>query len=90
MQFHKSLGNGQPQSGAGRVLRNVGVALLEFGEEGIQPLGRDARTCVGHKIAQLVGVCMEPQAHGTVVCELDGIADQIEQHLGQAAPVVAK
>src|SRR5215831_19135339 len=65
------------------------IHLVEFLEDALLLLEWNARPCVAHRNEKLTIGAARRDAHFTPVCELDGIADQIQKDLGQAL-LVAK
>ena len=87
-QLHQALADGQTQPGTAVVSADTGIGLSEGGEQRGQDLGCDADPGIAHREAQPYGgLARRAPLHAhddlTPAGELDGIADQIEQHLLQ-------
>ena len=84
MHFHDLLGDGQPEAGAAFLLGVGIVDLVELFEDAGELIGWDAGPGVGdrHREVAVLGFCRD--AHLAGVGELDGVADQVKQHLGQS------
>ena len=94
-QGHQPGGDGQAQAGAAVLPRGRGVLLLEGPEDPLLLLGRDADARVRDReaqarrspsVARLAGG-FHADDHLARLGELDGVADQVEQHLAQPAGV---
>ena len=75
------LGDGEAEAGPALGLGVGVVDLVELLEDALQLLGRYPRTRVGHGNSEVAvhGRCGD--AHLASVGELDGVADEIEEHL---------
>src|SRR5215475_5438180 len=75
-------GKTQPCAALGTRVRTVDLA--EFLENPLALVCRNSRSRIVDANGK-VAICYAGRdAHLTSVCELDGVADEIEQHLGQA------
>ncbi|CAM5596205.1 hypothetical protein KAURM247S_05187 [Kitasatospora aureofaciens] len=91
--------DGQPEAGAAVLAAGGAVGLLEGAEDGLQVLGRDPDAGVGHAegehraaapyaVGQFrVGGGLDAQLDPAVFGELDGVGQQVAQHLAQAVVV---
>ncbi len=87
MQLDDAPRNRQPQPGAALGLGDRAVGLLEFLEQ-LGLIGRgNSRAGVMDGDAERAAGGGDPDRHLACVGELDGVADKIEQHLGQPALV---
>src|SRR5262249_48674205 len=89
MQLNDTLGDGKPQSGAALLFCIRAIDLMKFLEDSPALGFRDAWAGVGDHDRENAVVGTGRYANCTVIRELDGIADQIEQDLRQAAFVAA-
>ena len=94
-QFHQLSGYGQAQSGAPEVPRGGGVCLGEFLEDVLEAFLRYAYAGVFNGYSETHGLFRLPfrldvDQHLTLARKLDGIADQIGQHLADAAGIADK
>ena len=89
MHLDDTLGNRKAEARAALLPRAAVVDLLEFLENAGLMFGRDAGTGIAHHDFEMP----VPGAGGNVdrsgFSELDGIAGQIEENLGQAALIAA-
>src|SRR6516164_6666378 len=60
------------------------IHLVKFLEDALLLVEWNARACVAHRNEKLTIGATRRDAHFTAVCELDGIADQIQKNLGKA------
>ena len=79
----------RPRPGAAEPARRRTVGLAEGFEDRVLMLERDADASVGHRELQhpvLVAIGLAPDCHEhvTLLGELDGIADQVDEDLAQA------
>ena len=75
-----------------RALEPTGVCVVGLSEALEEPqlvLGRDANAAVVDHAAQLLAATLHLDAHRAVLGELDGVVDQISQHLTQPQPIEA-
>ena len=87
--------DGQAEAGAAVPPRGGGVGLRERLEQHVELLGRDADAGVAHREAQRrrgLTLLHEPHRHRHLAAlgELDGVADQVGEHLAQAPRVAAQ
>ena len=75
----------EPEAGAAIVAGDALVGLLEFAENALLRLGRDADAGVAHQETDFVGpdAGLDDQRHAAGRGELDRVAGEIEQHLPQ-------
>ena len=92
-QGHQAGDDRKAQAGAAVFPRSRGVLLLEGTEDFLLFVGRDADARVAHRAAHAHllqrGFAGDLHAHDHLALfgELDGVADQVEQHLTQPAGV---
>jgi hypothetical protein len=91
---HESLDDRQPEPGAAVAARCRVVGLLERVEDAIDRAAFDADSGVSHRDAERPAVarrsrCFEHDAHASALGELDGVADQVVEHLLQAHRIAA-
>jgi len=87
MHLDDALRYGQPQASAALLLGDGIVGLLEFLKQlGLIGSG-NARSGVAHRYMKRAIVCFRLDSDLTGIGELDGVADEINQDLGQAAAV---
>ncbi len=95
-QGHQLAADRQAQAGTAVAARGGGVGLLELLEQARQRIGRDADAGVAHGEAHhvpalpahlVVGAQLDLQVDRTRPGELEGIPDQVDQHLAQAGRV---
>ena len=91
-QVDQPLADGQPEPGATILAGHRVVGLLEGIEQPRLRCAFDTDAGIGDREAQLQGVVglgqrLHTQADRTVVGELDGIADEVDQHLPQTQGV---
>src|SRR5262249_30973142 len=89
------LGYGEAQTGAAVAARGRLVGLREGLEDPALRVGRHADAAVAHLNAQahrITAALVRPDVdhHFAAVGELDGVADEVGQHLAQAAGIAAK
>ena len=89
MRFYDTLGDGQSQPGAGPPAGPAAVHLIETFPDLVDPVGWDADACVADSYQN---GAIQPAGHShrdgaTVRAELDGIADQVVEHLPQPASI---
>ena len=94
-QLDQLAANGQPQAGAAKAAGNAVIHLGEGGEQLAQAVGGNAHARVGDRKLQphaSLGVRLQLDADDDFAKfgELDGVAGQIDQHLGQAQRVAAQ
>src|SRR6185295_697082 len=84
VQLHDALGNGEPEAGTAFRLGIRAVNLMKLLKDAFLLLHSDPRSRVGDTDgkAAIASRCADP--HFTRVGELDGVADEVEQDLGQA------
>src|SRR5215510_8366468 len=84
MHLDDLLGDRKPESSATSGLGQRAVDLMELLEDALLlPLG-DARPRVRHADTEVTVDRLGSHAHFAKVRKLDGVADEIEQYLGQA------
>ena len=79
----------KPEPGAALRLRDRVVGLLKFLEQLLLIGGINSRSGVVHRHAQRAIGRRDLDGHFPGVGELDGVADQVEQHLSELALVAA-
>src|SRR5499426_1156637 len=84
MHLDDLLGNGEPQAGAALGLGVGAVDLVELLEDARLVLLRNAGSGVGHMDGEVAVASGSGDAYLPGVRELDGIADKVEQDLGEA------
>ena len=89
---HEASGDRQAEASATVAPGRRTVGLRERLEDGRPPVGCDAHPGVGHVELDADGVCgsgdaADADAHRTAFGELDGVADQVDEHLLEAAGV---
>ena len=89
MQLDDAPGDRKAQARAALLARARAVDLLELLEDALLVLGRDADAGVGHRDQEAAVLDLGPDAHGAGLGELDRVADQVHQHLGEPALVAA-
>src|SRR5262249_27357562 len=84
MHLDDLLGDGEAQTGAALGLGKGAVDLMELFEDTRLLLGRDTRTRIGHSNIEvpIYGLGRDPHLSG--IRELDRVADEVEEHLGEA------
>ncbi len=87
--------DGQPEPGAAVFARHGAVGLLEGFEDARQRGGGNADAAVDHGEAQqhpaaAVAGAADRQVDHAVIGELDGVADQIDEHLPQPPRIAAQ
>ena len=87
VHFDDPARDGEPQPGAAFGLGDRIVGLLKFLEQLFLVRGIDARTGVMDGDAERAIGRRDLDGHFAGVGELDGVADQVEQHLGELALV---
>ena len=83
-------GDGGAQPGAAEAARHRGIGLRERLEDAFQPVGGDADAGVAHGQVHVAATAAGLQPHPAFLGELDGIADQVGQHLLHAQAVADK
>ena len=84
MHLHDLLGDGEAQTGAAFGLSKGDIGLMELFED-TRLLGEwNARTGVCYEKVEVPVYRFRRDAHLAGVGELDGVADQVEQDLGEA------
>jgi hypothetical protein len=83
MRGEQTASNREPQSGATLLPRDAVVDLLKIFKNTVVVRCRNARTCIPHRDGKMVAYCAGMHFHRAGVSELDGVADDIQQHLGQ-------
>ena len=84
VHLHNLLGNGEPQPGAALGLAVGAVDLVELLEDARLVLLRNAGPGVGHTEGEMAVARGGGDVYLAGIRELNGIADQVEQHLRQA------
>ncbi len=91
LRLDDPLADGQTEAGAAVLARDRGVALGEAAKDGVDHLGRHADALIAHGDAQApavaIGALPELDLDLASGGELDGVRDEIEQHLPQPCPV---
>ena len=93
--FDQLAGDGQPQAGAAVLARRGAIHLREALEDGGLPFRRDADAGILHREAHLHLLVRLFERFGAddnlaLVGEFDRVADEVDQHLPQAARVAAQ
>jgi hypothetical protein len=78
------LGDGQPQTCAALGLGIGAVHLVELVKDPALMFGGDTRACVHHADGKVAVHRFRRHAYLSGVGEFDGVAHEIEEHLGQA------
>ncbi len=81
---HQPSADGQPQAGTAEAAGGGAIGLLEGGEQPSQLLFRHADAGVAHTEQQALAVQPGLERDQPPLRELDGIGQEIHQHLGQA------
>ena len=84
MHLHDLLGDGEPEACAALGLGKRAVDLVELVEDPTLLVERYAGAGVGHRDCEIAVPCARGDAHLAGVGEFDGVANEIEQHLGEA------
>ena len=84
MHFHDLLGDGQPEASAALGLCVRAVDLVELVKDAGLVLLGNAWPCIGHADVEAAVDRLCSHAHLARVGELDGVADEVEEHLGEA------
>ena len=84
MHLYDLLGDGEAESRPTLGLGVGAVDLMELLEDADLLLARNAGARVGHANGEVAIVSGRGDAHLSRVRELDGVADQIEEHLREA------
>ena len=91
-QLDEALGDREPESGAAVPSRRRCVDLAERREQPVHPVRRDPDPRVAHRQFEPIGVrpLARPSTRTTtspLLGELDGVREQVEEHLSQAGRV---
>jgi hypothetical protein len=91
-QLHKLLRDRKAEAGTAELARGGAVRLAEALKEPVERLGRDADAGVADLDTQLARAVpadrmVERDAHASVRRELDGVADDVRQHLAEPGRV---
>ena len=91
-EFDDALGDGEPQARAAAAASTAAIHLGKWLEEPGDVFGADAGAGVLHLEAQPGAACygfeaLHTELDAALVGELDGVADQVHEHLAQAAVV---
>src|SRR5215475_9835844 len=89
VHLHNLLGNGEPQPGAALGLGVGAVDLVKLLEDARLVLLRNAGSGVGHTDGEVAIASGSGDAYLPGVRELDGVAHQVEQDLGEALLITA-
>src|SRR5262249_5960311 len=89
VHLHNLLGNGEPQPGAALGLGVGAVDLVELLEDARLVLLRNTGPGVGHTEGEVAVAGGSGDAYLAGVRELDGVAHQVEQDLGEALLITA-
>src|SRR5262245_50788907 len=84
MHFDDLLGDGEPEAGATLCLGKGAVDLMKLLKDALLLLLGDARSRVRHADIEATVDRLGSHAHFANVRKLDGVADEIEQHLREA------
>ena len=78
-------GNRQAKPGAAELAGDAAVGLLEFLEDAVVLVGRDADAGVAHQDVDLAGpdAGLDDDRDAAAIGELHGVAGEVEQHLSQ-------
>ena len=85
--LHQLVANRQPQTIAAVQTGGLNTGLLKALKNFLDAVSSDANPRVLHFKQQRCAFASHPQAHRPLVGELDGVAQQVNQHLRQAVPV---
>src|SRR5262245_2473405 len=83
MRSEQTASNRQPQSGPTFLPRDTVVDLLKVFKNTVVVRCRNARTCIPHRDDKMVAHCAGMHFHRAGVSELDRVADDIQEDLGQ-------
>src|SRR5689334_15849645 len=90
VHFDDALGDGEAEPGAALLLGGRGIGLLKLLEDlGLVLLG-DARSGIAHRDREASVRNRGADRNFAGIGELDGVADQIEQNLGEPALVAMR
>ena len=84
MHLDDLLGDGEAEAGSALGLGIGVVDLVELLEDALQLLRRYSWTRVSHGNSEVAVHGRRGDAHFARVGELDGVADEVEEHLGEA------
>src|SRR5262245_16517325 len=84
MHFDDLLGDGEPEAGATLCLGKGAVDLMKLLKDALLLLLGDARSRVRHADTEVTVDHLGSHAYFADVRELNGVADEIEQHLREA------
>src|SRR5262249_23143373 len=84
VHLHDLLGDGEAEAGAAFGLGVGAVDLMKLLEDALLLVDGDARSRVSHTHGKMAVYHGRADAHLTLVGELDGIANEVEEDLGEA------
>src|SRR6266498_782545 len=83
MHLDDALGDRQPETGPAFLARDGAVGLLELLEDLALINRGNTGACVAYRYRERAVGCRCPDRNLALVGELDGVADQVEQDLGE-------
>src|SRR5712692_5515704 len=94
-QLHEAPADGETESGPAELARGRAVGLAEWLEQARSGLGRNSDAAITHGNAQLdiVGALLrhfDRNHHLAALRELDGVSDQVDEHLAEAAGIATQ